>query len=408
MQKVVIQTETKSTETKIPEKTKDKRVKDAIDQVKFFREYLIRMHQNEVDNFTFIPTIAFPNLEELPSSKKRSQCYCKNITLEDRDPQGDAEQVTKSQEEGNTVKSFEALSIGTKRKREETEDGQHREMTHEGQEGVTRDKGSIKFSKEKAESNGYSSSRQDKDLEEKNGCNGVSSRKKGKAQSLVAASSDDGTTEKAVHKAATVFTVEEANMNEHDREMGAWYLGKRYETCASTVSGKGCLFFKWDFEDRPVPQTDTSPGALNCLCGIEPLTIRVPQHRADKKAKQFQVCQAQDTRCNFFLWVNEPERDDHHSAKQETNGQQDLAEKKTFFKGSCPKHFIFKQHVENTTELKEWWKQNYKQPTACTVKDKKQDDILRGRLITTSSMVFTRLPRLLSKLTPDSQLILMR
>ena len=97
MQKIIIQTETKSTETKIPEKTKDKRVKDAIDQVKFFREYLIRMHQNEVDNFTFIPTIAFPNLEELPSSKKRSQCYCKNISLEDRDPQGGAEQVTKSQ-----------------------------------------------------------------------------------------------------------------------------------------------------------------------------------------------------------------------------------------------------------------------------------------------------------------------
>ena len=41
MQKVVIQTETKSTETETPEETKEKRVKDAIDQVKFFREYLI-------------------------------------------------------------------------------------------------------------------------------------------------------------------------------------------------------------------------------------------------------------------------------------------------------------------------------------------------------------------------------
>ena len=398
VQKIIIQTETKSTSPETKELTQKGRIKDAIDQVKFFREYLIRMHLSEVDNFTFIPTIAFPNMKELPSSNKRSQCYCKNISLEE---QGDAEQVTKSEEEEcNTVKNFEALSIETKRKMEETEDGHEVDSCRDGPDKQIQ--GSIKSSEENLQSNGWSS-RQDKDVEKKNGCSGG---KRGNAQTLVASSSDDGTktsfqTEEAVHKAATMFTIEEANTNEHDRGRGAWYLGKKYETCASTVQRQGCLFFKWDFEDGPVSQTRATVGA-SCLCGIEPLTISVPQRQKDKCAKRFQVCQAQGKRCEFFCWVDEPQRLDQ-SDNEESKG----AETKTFFKGTCKKHFMFKQHVENTTELKEWWKQNFNPSTTCNVKDKQQDN-LRGRLITTSSMVFTRLPRLLSKLTPDSQLILMR
>ena len=433
MEKVIVQTETKSTDPKTTEVTQKKRIRDAIDQVQFFREYLIRMHQTEVDNFTFIPTIAFPNLKELPSPKKKSQCYCKNTRLEDRQLQGDAEHVIKSQKDCNTVESFEALSIGTKRKREETENGdevdrvkqvqkmqnpQQREMTQTGDEASSSevmqskdipeegcqdrpDKQSIKSSDEKAQSNGYSS-RKDKDLENKNGCNRASPGNNGNAQSPVAASSSDNGTKTSFQKQkeATSFAVKEDNMNEDDRAGGGWYLGKRYETCASTVQGMGCLFFKWEFKDKPVLQKSTAAGA-SCLCGAEPLTISVPQRQNEKSAKRFQVCQAQGKRCEFFSWVDEPQRDDQRDS-QEIKSQSD----ETFFKGTCKKHFLFKQHVENATELKDWWKQNCKPSTGCNVKDKKH--ILQGRLITTSSMVFTRLPRLLSKLTPDSQLILMR
>ena len=300
VQKIIIQTETKSTAPDKEDVTKDGRVKEAIHQVKFFREYLTRMHGREVNDFVFTPTVAFPNLSTLPSPKKRSQCYCKNVNLEDR-----------------------------------------------------------------SQRNGDSDTR-------------------------------------ARYRAATMFTIEEANMNEPNRGRGAWYLDTKYVTCASTVRGEGCLFFKWGFEDGSVLQKDTA--GENCLCGIKPLTVSVPQQRPGKEAKQFQVCQAQgNQRCKFFRWVNEPERDDDH--KEDTNGQQDLAERKTFFKGSCEKHFMFKQHVENATERKEWWKQNCNPSTTSNVM---QGETLRGRLIITSSMVFTRLPRLLSKLTPNSQLILMR
>ena len=331
IQKIIIQTETKSTTPETKEDTKQNRKNEAIGQVKFFRDYLTRMHGREVNDFVFIPIIAFPNLSTLP--KIRSQCYCKKINSEDMDLPRDAATEAKSQETGNIVKSLR--------------------RTH----------------------------------------------------------SEGGTKTEHQTKRATIFAIEEADMKKDDRARGAPYLGKKYETCASTVQGEGCLFFKWDCEDRPVLQTDTTAGS-NCSCGMEPLTISVRQHQKDKIAKRFQVCQAQDKKCEFFLWVNEPKRDCRHCKNQETNGQTIEAEQKTFFKGSsekgtCKKHFMFKQHVENTTEREEWWKENYNPSTVSNVKVK-QDEILRRRLITTSSMVFTRIPRLLSKLTPDSQLILMR
>ena len=108
MLKVIIQTETKSSEPGTKEVTQNGRIKDAIGQVKFFREYLIRMHGREVNDFVFIPIIAFPRLSTLPSSKKRSQCYCKNVNYEDTDLQRDAAKEAKTQEICNSVKSLEA------------------------------------------------------------------------------------------------------------------------------------------------------------------------------------------------------------------------------------------------------------------------------------------------------------
>ena len=342
MQKVIIQTETKSTAPETKEDTKQKRKNEAIGQVNFFREYLTRIHGREADNFVFIPIIAFPNLSTLP--KERSQCYCKKANLEDTDLPRDVAKEAKSQQ---TVKSVKSL-----------EEKQEREVTE--------------------------------------------------VEEMEQESKTEHQKRRAEHKLSTVFTIKEADMNELDRARGASYLGKEYVTCASTVQGEGCLFFKWDCEDRPVSQTDTTAGA-NCPCGVEPLTISVPQLQKYKSAKRFQVCQAQDKKCKFFLWVNEPKRDGLHCKKQETNGQTTEAKLTTFFKGSsekgtCKKHFMFKQHIENATECQEWWKENYNPSTTSNARD----NILRRRLITTSSMVFTRIPRLLSKLTPDSQLILMR
>ena len=64
VQKIIIQTETKSTAPDKEDVTKDGRVKEAIHQVKFFREYLTRMHGREVNDFVFTPTVAFPNLSK--------------------------------------------------------------------------------------------------------------------------------------------------------------------------------------------------------------------------------------------------------------------------------------------------------------------------------------------------------
>ena len=314
-------------------------------------------------------------------------------------------------EEGDTEKDKNKESL---RQMESSEELQHRNMPEEdSNEGQSTCKDESQKSPEERPQSNVDGSKKDEDLEKKGDCDNRAppQSEKGKTHPFVETHSEGGTKTKNQKRLATLFTIEKGDMKEDDRTRGALYLGKKYETCASTVQGEGCLFFKWECEDRPVMQTDMTAGA-NCSCGVEPLTISVPQLQKDKSAKRFQVCQAQDKKCEFFLWVDEPKRDGRHCKNQETNGQTIEAEQKTFFKGSsekgtCKKHFMFKQQVENTTEREEWWKENYNPSTVSNVKVK-QDEILRRRLITTLSMVFTRIPRLLSKLTPDSQLILMR
>ena len=282
---VVIQTETKASD----EKTANKTINKAIEQLEFFREYLLRIHASAISDVSFVPTIAFPNLRKLPSAK--SQCYC------------------------------------------------HNENTGE-------------------------------------------------------------------HEVCALYAVS----GKQKMTGSLWCHGKKYEVCASTAQGEGCLFFKWLDEDQPVQQTpDSSTGATCCLCAEEPVIFSVPQKalldskkQKYKKPKSFKVCKAQNQQCAFFCWVDEPLRLDSTE-----NGLQDEAHVKFAFKGSfCKKHFIYKQHVEDKTKLEEWWKRVCTGPAANPANDNK--DTLRSRLIITSSMVFTRLPRILSKLTSESQLVMMR
>ena len=275
--KAIIQTETKSSEKTTGDKTKMKRTREAIEQLKFFKDYLTRIHASAAEDFIFIPTIAFPKLRMLPQVK--SQCYCQNE---------------------NT--------------------GQYR--------------------------------------------------------------------------AAAFFKV-----TEDPHAVGTWFLNKGYETCASTVQGEGCLFFKWHGEDRPSQPTLTvaSTEPSNCLCDRETVMICVPQNRPNQIGKTFKVCPAQDKPCEFFAWIDEAERD--------TNALQ----RKTVFKDSlCKKHFVFKQHVNDASEFLEWWNQICTQSQNTQNATGNNQYALRDRLIVTASMVFTRLPRLLSRMTSDSQLILMR
>merc|ERR1719295_1755287 len=62
----------------------------------------------------------------------------------------------------------------------------------------------------------------------------------------------------------------------------------------------------------------------------------------------------------------------------------------------------------NQEKQKVWWDENCRKHTVNTGSTKSEIDSLKERLLTVSSMAFTRIPRLLSKDTPDSMLILMR
>ena len=195
----------------------------------------------------------------------------------------------------------------------------------------------------------------------------------------------------AEYKSASTFAV-----NKDDQARGAWCSDKLYAACPSTIQGEGCLFFKWEDEYSPSLQT-ANTGSNSCSCDREPLTIRVPQPRPNAAAKRFQVCK--DNQCDYFAWVDEPDRE----GNQQIIDEAQRGSVSVFNDGSCKRHFMFAQHTENETERNEWWTKNCPQPTANNA-----SDTLRNRLIITSSMVFTRIPRLLSRLTPNSQLILMR
>ena len=51
-------------------------IKKAECQIQFFKDYLTRIHGSAVSSFAFIPIIAFPNLQTLPSGPEL--CYCAN------------------------------------------------------------------------------------------------------------------------------------------------------------------------------------------------------------------------------------------------------------------------------------------------------------------------------------------
>ena len=253
-------------------------IKKAECQIQFFKDYLTRIHGSAVSSFAFIPIIAFPNLQTLPSGPEL--CYCANQM---------------------PVARFELSESA----------------------GVT-----------------------------KAGC-----------------------------------------------------LGKKYSTCNVALQGKGCLYFKWEDEDKPAQQSTTTE-STHCFCGNEPLGFSVPlqQRRKGKggtpgqhNPKQFQVCRFNG--CEFFCWINEPERGKYQM-------RVDAQSRSVFKDGSCKKHFMFKQHIEHEIERKKWWAEILKEHTADSSSEKY--DTLRSRLIITTSMLITKLPRLLSRSSSDSQLILLR
>ena len=84
----------------------------------------------------------------------------------------------------------------------------------------------------------------------------------------------------------------------------------------------------------------------------------------------------------------------------------DAQSRSVFKDGSCKKHFMFKQHIEHEIERKKWWAEILKEHTADSSSEKY--DTLRSRLIITTSMLITKLPRLLSRSSSDSQLIMLR
>ena len=181
------------------------------------------------------------------------------------------------------------------------------------------------------------------------------------------------------------------------------YHGKKYHICPTKSRGFGCNFFKWDCDVSPWPECDL--GKVICECGNKPITIEVPPPAESKKSKKpvdpqsFQICQHNG--CDFFRWNDHTQNHRHPANKAAKLDEQT-------FGNSCSMHFLIEEHIANKKKRERWWEANCKKHTGNSASPGTQIDSLKKRLLMVSSMVFTRIPRLLCRDTPDSMLILMR
>ena len=158
------------------------------------------------------------------------------------------------------------------------------------------------------------------------------------------------------------------------------------------------------------------PRQNTCFCDGVPCTLQIPLPKPKNKGstkqkkktegKSFQVCK----KCNFFGWVNETPRKDPGYHPDPINPILELMEGDDKRKHTCESHFLIKQHVTDETFRAKWWKQHYGHLAGKQGESNKKSEAssLLVRLMTTSAMAFTSLPRLLSQRTSRCHLILMR
>ena len=270
---LIIQTETKSAKPGTSVQVRQEAINKAIDQVKFFQGYLKRMHGCEAKKFQFIPILAFPNLS------KAYHCFCTRANP----PEGLISEVQNGY-----------LPID------------HVDVEH----NIQPDNEEVDINKLQIIA--------------------TNSRKRNCHSQIGEVSDIEGKKPKvqldAMYKRVATQVIEEGHIDEHNqavvqngdhdcKDKGNPYVGCKYQTCAARVKGQGCLFFKWDWEERPGPQQNSSSA---CFCGGVPLTIKMslqePKKKGSKKQKKktegksFQVCK--DKKCKFFCWVNETPRKD--------------------------------------------------------------------------------------------------
>ena len=209
--------------------------------------------------------------------------------------------------------------------------------------------------------------------------------------------------------------VKEVEISDNQTSNGASldpYHGRKYQVCPRRF---GCGLFRWENNVGPHLQCDLGQESL-CKCGAQPITIEVPlqENKKPKKKpedpKRFQVCQYNG--CNFFRWLDQPEDPRLSQLTSSPPPANNVVEDQTFG-NHCSKHFILKEHLINQEKQKVWWDQNCRNHTGNSTTELNsttpQVDSLKKRLLTVSSMAFTRIPRLTSStLTPNSILILMR
>ena len=193
----------------------------------------------------------------------------------------------------------------------------------------------------------------------------------------------------------------------------SFYAGKKYQICRIRNKGRGCSFFKWDCDDDPMSSSDSNTGYCECDLAILPMTVTVPpqgpgrQNPRMVETKKFQLCPMNG--CDFFRWL------DLSQTPPPPSMQNAIALEMTLLH-SCPKHFIFREHVSKQEKQRLWWEKNTREHRDNNILDISETfgrlfiaaDSLSMRLLTIASMAFTQIPRLLSSEGPDSILVLMR
>ena len=182
--------------------------------------------------------------------------------------------------------------------------------------------------------------------------------------------------------------------NNHDREYRVCQKsGKGLAANSFGETNTACEFFSW-------VQCSTllvhNPAGNCCTSQPDNVTSQKPVEK--REPRQFQVCSGQpDQQCEFFRWLEDT------AARPTPVAPIPIHKEGTF----CGEHFLLKPHLEGIADLDTWWKKLNIHESKNAGSSPMSASDLRRRLIALSSMVFSRLPRLLSVMSADSQMILL-
>ena len=187
--------------------------------------------------------------------------------------------------------------------------------------------------------------------------------------------------------------------------------GRNYHACCRRGNGSGaCGFFQWVGADTSLQHEDNLLHDNSCSQD-SPVEITAPAHtQHSRKAgskpndpRKFELCPNEPSaQCRFLRWVGE--------SIPVSNLPDCTGHKEAMFR-KFRDHFLMEEDLKNDEESKKklslWWSKHGPGNNGPEGTNGPARTLVKN-LITLSAMVITKLPRFVSSMNPDSQMILMR